>query len=506
MKNQIKIGTLIGYINIFVQILATLIFVPTTIKLIGQSEYGLYSLVVSFMAYFSVLDMGFGNAMIRFTARAKAKKSVNQEQSINGLFLFLYSIIGVIAIILGIIAIMNINLIFNSGLTLMELKKIRILMFISIVSISFSFPLSVFDSYIMANERFIILKGLNLLKNVLTPITILVFLYNGYDSIAMLLITNIYIVIVHIINMIYCLKKLQMKFKFSIKKIDKKLLREVFYYSFFVFLNIVIDNLYNNTDKVILGSVSGTLAVAIYAVATNFTSMNMSFSTSISSLFLPQITKIIETSDYTKKISNLFIKISRIQLYIMLFILSSFILFGRQFLLLWVGKKYLDAYFIVIMLIGPAIIPLTQNIGISILQAMNRHAFRSIVYFVIAIINIMISIPLAKSYGCIGTAVGTALATFLGQIIIMNIFYWKEIGIDIPKYWSRFIKFSGPIFIVTILVSFLISNISFNIFELFIWAMFYSIIYFLYSYANTNDYERNLINSLKKKMLEMIKK
>ena len=50
----------------------------------------------------------------------------------------------------------------------------------------------------------------------------------------------------------------------------------------------------------------------------------------------------------------------------------------------------------------PAIVPLSQNIGISIIQAMNKHKFRSIVYLAIAILNIIISIPLAKQYAGIG--------------------------------------------------------------------------------------------------------
>ena len=462
MKNEIKGGAIIGYANIVVQIFVTLLYIPITIKLIGQSEYGLYSLVVSFMSYFSVLDMGFGNAMIRFVSRSKVKEDNVKEQEINGLFLFLYALIGIITIVLGIVVLLNINTIFSSGLTSHELDKAKVLMTISIISIALSFPLSIFDSYIMASERFIVIKGLNLLKNILMPLTIVLFLYFGFDSVAMVLITSIYNILIHCINMWYCFNQLHMKIKFSIKNIDKKMLKEIICYSFFIFLNIVIDNLYNNTDKVILGGVCGTLAVAVYAVAATISSMNMSFSTAISGLFLPRATKIIESGNYQKRISDLFIKIARIQLYIMTFILSGFVIFGKHFLILWVGKKYIDAYYIVLLLIGPAIIPLTQNVGISVLQALNKHAFRSIIYFSIAILNIIISIPLAKQYGGIGAAIGTALATFLGQILVMNIFYWKAIGINIPQYWKTFFKFTVPVAFMTGMIAFFTNSVHFN--------------------------------------------
>ena len=501
-KNEIKVGAVIGYINIFVQIVVTLIYVPITIKLIGQSEYGLYSLVVSFMSYFSVLDMGFGNAMIRFVSRSKARADSEQENAINGLFLFLYSIIGIIAVILGLIVILNVKNIFSVGLTINEINKARVLMIISITSLAVSFPLSVFDSYIMACEKFVVIKFLNLLKNILTPVTIIIFLYFGYDSIAMVLITGIYKVSMHLLNMFFCIKKLNMKIKFNRKNINKTLLKEIVFYSFFIFLNILIDNLYNNTDKVILGSLCGTLAVSVYAVATTITSMNVNFSTSISGLFLPRVTKLIETKDYQKKLSDLFIKISRIQLYIMTLILSGFIIFGKHFLTLWVGKDYLDAYYIILLLIGPSIIPLTQNIGISILQALNKHGFRSIIYFIIAILNIILSIPLAKLYGGIGAAIGTALATFVGQIVTMNIYYWKKINIDIPKYWFRFIGFVVPIIIVSVIIERLIIDIHFGWLGLFGGAFVFLIIYSIYSCVSMNKYEKESILFVKDKLLK----
>ena len=130
--------------------------------------------------------------------------------------------------------------------------------------------------------------------------------------------------------------------------------------------------------------------------------------------------RIISSSDEengNKKVSSIFIRVSRIQLYIMALIMFGFITFGKQFIILWVGNDYVSAYYILLLLLIPGIVPLTQNIGISILQAKNKHKFRSVLYIGIAILNIFISIPLAKKYGGIGAAIGTAIANLLGQII-----------------------------------------------------------------------------------------
>lgn len=504
MKSQIKAGAILGYITMVANILITLLYVPLMLKLMGDSEYGLYSLVASIMAYFSVLDMGFGNAMIRFISKYKAQNNEEKITKINGMFLFLYIIIGIISLIIGFLLFINIKSIFPA-LSASELASAKIIMLVLLVTLALSFPLSIFDSYIMACEKFILLKVLNLIKIIATPLIMLPLLFWGYKSIAMVLVTCGLTLLYHFCTMYACFKKEKMHISFSIKNVDKTMFKMIFSYSFFIFLGLIVDTIFNNTDQVILGSVCGTTAVAIYAVAQKITSMNTNFSTTISGLFLPKITKVLEEKDGDKKASDIFIKVSRIQLYLMMLILTGVIVFGRQFITYWVGPDKIDAYYIILIIIGPSIIPLTQNIGLSIIQAKNIHQFRAIMYIFIAILNVCISIPLARLYQGVGAAIGTAIANLLGQIIIMNIFYWKKAKIDIPMYWKFFLKF----ILLNLPISILFVYIA-NIFvkgwlTLGLFAILYSIIYFIVCYIYMNSEEKDYVNKLINKVFKTLK-
>ena len=218
--------------------------------------------------------------------------------------------------------------------------------------------------------------------------------------------------------------------------------------------------------------------------------MNVSVSTTISGLFLPKITKMLEEKNSDEKISELFIKVSRIQIYLMMLILSGFVILGRQFLNLWVGPEYKDVYYIILLIIVPSLIPLTQNIGISVIQAKNQHQFRSVVYLFIAIINIAISIPLARRFEGIGAAAGTLIANLLGQIITMNIFYWKKAKLNIPKYWKFLTIFTLKIGVVVTLMMLIIRNIEFNWIRLLLLAIVYVIIYAIIVMITMNKEEK----------------
>lgn len=493
-KSQIKIGAIITYLTNACNIIISILITPIILKFVGNQEYGLYSLIYSMMAYFSVLDFGFGNAMIRYISKYKAENK--DDKNINSLFLIIYLIIGVIAIIIGTIVYFNLNIIFGKSLTQQELEKINIMLIIFLINVALSFPLSIFDSYVMANEKFIFLKLINLLKIILYPFVILPLLIFGFKSITMVIVFVSLNLLSHICYAIYSLVKLKMKITLNIKKIDFSIFKEIIGYSFFIFLTLIVDTVFNNTDQVILGVVSGTTAVSIYSIANQIKNANNNFSTAISGLFLPNITKLFAKNE-TKKISDTFIKTSKIQLYIMLLILSGFFIFGKNFINLWVGKGYEDVYYIVLLLIGFGIVPMTQNVGISVIQAMNKHRFRSVVYCFIAILNIGISIPLAKLYSGIGTAIGTAIANILGQILTMNIYYYKVAHLNIPQYWKIFIKISLPVGILSIILKIYVDKLILSWISLLGMIIIYVIIYLVYLWKIHMNYEeKDFINKI----------
>ena len=62
--NQRRWGALLSYVNIILTVAVGLLYTPLMLRLLGQSEYGLYSLIGSVIGYLSVLDMGLGNTLV----------------------------------------------------------------------------------------------------------------------------------------------------------------------------------------------------------------------------------------------------------------------------------------------------------------------------------------------------------------------------------------------------------------------------------------------------------
>lgn len=437
--NQRKAGVILSYAGEIVKILVNLIYTPIMLRLLGQSEYGLYQLVYSVVSYLSLLSLGFGSSYLRFYSRYKAQKNENGVAKLNGMFMIIFCSISVICVLCGSVMIGNIRGIFGTGLTNAEYETARILMGMLIINLAMTFPNSVFNCSITANEKFLFQKFLILLQNIFSPFLTLPLLIMGYGSVGMVSVTTFLTFVLLLSNIFYCFKKLHIRFEF--KKFQAGLLKEMWVFTFFIFLNQIIDQVNWSVDKFLLGRFAGTTAVAVYGVGGQINTMYQQFSTSISNVFVPKVNRIVAESNDNNQLTKLFARVGRIQFIVLDLILSGFIFFGYPFVKMWAGEEYGASYAVAILLIVPVTVPLVQNLGIEIQRAKNMHKVRSIVYLFIAIANVFVSIPLIKLMGPAGAALGTAISLFAGNIIFMNWYYHARIGMNMIYFWQEIAKF-----------------------------------------------------------------
>lgn len=438
-KNQLKSGVVLSYMSMMLGYAISIIYTPIMLRLLGQSEYGLYNLVASVVSYLGLLSFGFGSAYVRYYSRYKVKNEEEKIAKLNGMFITIFSIIGIIALIAGSALVFNVDIIFGDKLTTSELSTSKILMAIMVFNIALSFPASVFNSYITANEEYIFQKVLQMVKVIVNPFVMLPVLLMGYKSIGMVVVTTLFTIFVELSNIIFCIKKLKMKFSF--KKFDFSLMRELTIFSSYIFLNMIIDQVNWNLDKFVIGRFRGTIGVAIYGLAAQLNSYYMSLSTAISNVFIPRVNRMVVSSDSDKELTFLFTRIGRIQFMLLSLISSGIVFFGRPFINMWAGNDYDAAFPIALILIIPVTIPLIQNIGIEVQKAMNMHKFRSWLYLFIAIGNLFLTIPLVKLYGEVGGAVGTAISLIIGNGLVMNWYYHNRIGLNMKYFWGQILKF-----------------------------------------------------------------
>lgn len=436
--NQLKMGTLLSYVTIAIQNISAIIYTPLMLRFLGQNEYGLYQLGSSTVSYLGLLSLGFGSSYVKFYYEYKVKNQEEEIRKLNGIFLLVFCGLAVLSCIVGGGMIISADALFQNSLTAADVQQVRILMVILIFSMAVTFPNIIFDCYITAHERYIFQRIMLITVTILIPVISLSLLYMGYRSTALVLVNLALSVFRFCMNIYYCIVKLWMKFQF--RGMELNVLKKVGTFSMFIFLNEIASQINLNVDKIILGAVQGATVVAIYSVGSQFNQYFMNMSTAVSNVFIPRVNRLVAENKDNSVLDQLFIRIGRIQYMILSAVLVGYLLYGKFFISKWAGEGYESAYYVGALIMFPYIIPLIQNIGIEIQRAKNMHKFRSIIYFIIALANLGISVPLGKYFGATGAAFGTTLSTVIGNIIMMNWYYHTKVGLNIPLFFRNLVQ------------------------------------------------------------------
>ncbi|MBQ7886676.1 MAG: oligosaccharide flippase family protein [Clostridia bacterium] len=450
--DQKKAGVLLSYGQTVLSTLISLVYTPVMLRLLGQSEYGTYTLVNGFISNLSLMSFGLGSAYVRYFTRYEASDGEDGVAKINGMFMIIFLVIGALSLLVGGVLVANVHNIFAAKLTPAEVETARVLMALLVVNIAVSFPCSVFTSYITAKEHFFFQRMISMIRTILNPIVMLPLLLMGLGSVSLVLVTLVLSVVTDVSSAVYCFKKLNMRLTFG--RFDFALLREMGGFSFFIFLNMIIDQINWTVDTTILGIVSGTAATAVYGVGSQLHRYYMTISTSISGVFVPQINRIVARGEGDESLTRLFTRVGRIQFMLLMLVLTGFVFVGEPFIEAWGGGEYEGAYPIALLLMAPVTVPLIQNLGIEIQRAKNKHQFRSKVYFFMALGNVAISIPLGMKWGGLGCALGTAISMIVCNGFVMNWYYHRHIGLDMAYFWKSILRIV-PSFIPPVLLALL---------------------------------------------------
>ena len=518
--NQRKAGAILSYVQMILSTVIGLTYTPIMLRILGQSEYGLFGTASSLTSFLSLLSFGLSGAYIKFVMEYRVVGDKKGENRLNGLFLIMYSVAAVFVLIAGTILIFASDAIYQNSLSEYELSQIKIIIFLTVLNTILTFVFIPVMMYIQSMERYLFLRIIAISTSIITPVLNIVVILIEPRAVSISIVTVVLALATYIVYFVYAYKKLGMRFSF--KRIEFSVFKGVFAFSGFLFLNEITYLITNNTDKIVLGVVSGTVAVAIYTVGNNFTNYLYTCSTSISTVFSPRINRIVATAKAEGKspdveLNQLFVKVGRLQFLILTLILVGFSTLGRQFIILWAGEEYVNSFWIALLLMFAPYVPLMQNIGLEVQKAKNLHKARSLVYFGVSILNAVVTIPVAAYFsqdifapgtGGIAAAAATFGAMMIGQVLFMNIYYQKKVGIDVIFFWKQIIRMlPGVIIPFAVGLALNIFLPASNFFILLIEIIIVAVTYFFSTYfLSMNKYERELVTSPLKQIGKRFKK
>ena len=339
--NQIRAGAALSYVSMALSTVISLVYTPIMLRQLGDSEFGVYQAVLPIISYLNLLSFGLGSAYVRYYSRFRAAGDKKGCAKLNGMFLITYLILGALVLAIGF-GLSYCDVVFGKKLTAEEIDLAQRLLRIMSVNAALTFPISVFESHVTINERYLFQKIVAMGKQVLNPLIMIPLLLIGYRSVTLTIVSLIFTVLSGVINITYCLTRLKMPFAF--RHYDFALLREMFGFTLYVFIGIVVDNINWSIDRQLLTWFHGSAAVTVYVIASQLNNYFLLFGNAISNVMTPRVHRLVAENAPMQTLDALFTKVGRLQFILLGGIFLGFVAIGQSFVVLWgaVPHRLLD--------------------------------------------------------------------------------------------------------------------------------------------------------------------
>ena len=445
MKNQMKSGVLIGYINIVLSMCANIFLTPLLISSLSDECYSIYKVMQAFAGPLIMLNLGIATIVTRCIAKYRSKEGgdIREKENTLALCMLISTVMAVVVLIAGLIMRALIPKIYGQNYS-PELISLAQEMFLTlIITTALNILMDTLKGCVLGNERFLFSSAMQSFQYVVRFGAIWIVVQLGYGALAVTRVDLIVTILIALAYLVYV--KLVLHEKVHLYCFDKKELAAIASFSLAILLQAIINQVNNNVDTIILGAyVAEKEMITMYASALSIYSIYNSIVSVFSGVYLPKTTKMIEKNSTGEELTDFVIVPGRIQAIIVMAVLCGFTLFGKNFITVWIGEQYINASYITLMLLIPVSVPLVQNICLCILDAQLKRLFRSVTLFIMAVLNVLFTLIFVRFWSYWGAAIGTVLSLTIGHIIIMNIYYQKVIHLNVFRMFREMFRGTAP--------------------------------------------------------------
>ena len=491
-----RVGVILSYILMVFEVLSTLLLTPFIIRTLGQAEYGVYKLIVVISGYLLLLDLGISNTVTRFIPKYRVNKDIESEKKFLGITTVFYGIIAFISLLIGIVLIIVFPYFYAKGLNADEIQLAQKLLFITVLNVVITLASAPFTNVLLAYEKFGVSKLSSIIQIIIRIGLTILCLKLGMKSIGLCLVTLFTTLLVKLFFVFYAFFVL--KIKMTLRGIEKSFLKGIIGYSILILVQMVATQINMGVDQILIGSmvVNSAILLAIYGLGSQVVNYFQSIGAAFTNVLMPGVVKLVETNDDKEIISNEMIRIGRFVFIVLGIIFTVFILCGKQFITLWAGEDYIDAYYVIIILVPAYLLIYPQAIGNQILWAKNMHKEQSFIKLTIVILNIFLTMLLIKISPLIGAAFGTLISLILGDVVLMNIVFVKKLHISLSRLYFGILDGILPSLLISFIIGYRINSyIPSNWFGLFIiiiaMVVIYCVCLLIFGF---NKYEKGILN------------
>lgn len=405
----------INYLALGIDVLIGLTMLPFNVSHLGQSTYGLWLLVASITMYFSMLDLGYGVAQVKFAAQYRALRDREGLNQIVSTLFFLFSLIGLVAFLAGSLVALNLQRVFT--VTPEQAATGRQVLLIISAYVALGFPASVFGAVVNGFQKHYLNGFVSIATSVVVAAVNVAVLLAGYGLVELVAATTTVRVLSYLgyaMNAYRAFPGLRLR----ISDVRMTRLKEVTGFSAFILVIDLANKLNYSSDAIVIGAFLGTVAVAVWGVAQRVIDTTQTITGQLTGALFPIVVD-TATAGHDERLRQLFIQGTRLSLAMIVPVVTGLVLLAEPLVNAWVGPDFSGSVTIIHVLAIAVAIRVGNSAATTLLKGSGHHKLLAISNIAMAVANVALSIFFVQRIGLAGVAMGTVIALAIVSLFVL---------------------------------------------------------------------------------------
>lgn len=453
-------SSVVKVFNLFLSIAISFYMMPFLVGNLGDRMYGMWALLGSILGYYGVMDLGLSSAVSRFFSRAVGRNDAEEIKKIASTSFYLFVGLGLFCILTSVCVANYLKYVIQDP---QDLRLVQILILLLTINFAVDFPVRTFNAAFSSNLREDLSSLINIVRTVANAAAIYIVIKKGYGLLGMTIVTVS-------VSMIDSAARVAISYRIEPNMcihpayFERSKIFELFNYSVYTLIGRIANILKLHLDRLVITAYLSLSSVTHFTVGSRLIEY---LSSLMQQFFLGTIP--FHSQDEGKNdfaaIRRNFLFFTRVSVFLSMYFGGIALLYGKTFIMRWMGTGYGDGGNVLIILLIPYILDFIQMPLWTMLMGISKHKYSCYTGLTEGILNLALSIYWVQKYGIYGVALGTAVPMMLRTVFVAPIYGCDSIGMPLKNYiiqvsrdmlysflllgagWSICSAFSGPAYV-----------------------------------------------------------
>ncbi len=429
-RTAFLIGAASNWLAFAATLAVAFVLTPYLIDRLGKPRYGVWCVVESVLAYFTLLDMGVAACLVRYVARHNAAQNCDGLNRMASACLALFAAAGGVALVVGVPVLFAMS----GTLTAKADGDSGVLpfMLLMLANLAVTLPLSVFPSILDGLERYTAKSVVRLIALAARVAGIVAVVDAGGGLWPLAVVYTAVNLTEHAVMAGLCVRFLPgLRFRPSL--VDRATLRDVRTYSTDAFLAMLAGRITVQTGTILIGLLLTGVQVTYFVNAARLVEYAKTLLRTVTTTLTPNVAALEARGDHPA-IARLFLTATRWVLYAVLPVNVGLVLFGGSFLRRWVGDEFVTGSYSALVLLSATLsLGVAQSAASRILYGLGKLRWFARAALAEAGVNVILTLALIGPFGVNGVAAAVAVP----NVVFCGVVIWlacRELRVSAGEY------------------------------------------------------------------------